>query len=112
MIGPETINAYRQYNIDRLVGNRTREGYSKLLAPNVNYSYGAACTPDKGCAEFVTHSYNKTTNQADSNGVVGDAWRMPMNIIKAGGKEIYNIYSDPRFKQNRNNVQEIRNLHQ
>lgn len=106
-----TIAAYRQYNVDGIVGNRTLTGYKQIIAPDVNYSYGATCTPDKGCAQFVTHSYNRATEVAEQNGVVGNAWRMPMNIINSGGTELYNIYSDPRFKRNRNNLQAIRNLH-
>lgn len=109
IIGSGTLNAWRQYNVDGLVGKRTERALSNKFAPEENYKYEGH-NDDTGCAEFVTHHFNNITGSADKAGVTGDAWTMLGNIVKKGGSYIYNIYTDPRMQQARTSVKEMRNL--
>ena len=97
IIGPKTIQAYRDYNVDGIYGARTNSAVARPHEKSLDYSY-VGNNFDQGCAEFVTKHYNRMTGMADSAGVTGNAWRMLGNIKKKGGTQLYNIYEDPRMK--------------
>lgn len=94
-IGPKTREAYRKYMTDGIVGSKTTEAYLKSISPAHRWSEDVSTDNTEWCAQWVTKKVRNASGEAF--GVTGDAWRMPNNIVKAGGEMLYNIYDDNTF---------------
>lgn len=105
IFGKESIKKWREYNVDGKWGKRTEEAYNKSSNQYNNWDNEVPTKGVEWCAEWVSKKVQDAT--ASSNyGVWGDAWKMPDNIIKAGGTEVYNIYTQDEFK----NLKDVNDL--
>lgn len=54
---------------------------------------------DKRCARYITKFYGNVlgNNSIIKNGVFGNAWNMPQNIVDAGGLELFNVFNNSQF---------------
>lgn len=102
IVGRKTIDAWNRYNVDGRYGARTADAYSQQYnsSRGNRASWGTpfSAAGIDGCARWVTRKFESVMgNTSAQNGVVGNAWNMPMNIVAAGGQMLYNIYDSPAF---------------
>lgn len=95
--GKKTNAAWNKYNVDGIWGARSDEAYISRNRANSgnrsNWQNDFSAKGIDGCAKWVTRKYESVLGAASkSNGVVGDAWTMPKNIVNAGGEMLYNLY--------------------
>lgn len=95
--GKKTNAAWNKYNVDGVWGARSDEAYISRNRTNSgnksNWQNDFSAKGIDGCAKWVTRKYESVLGAASkSNGVVGDAWTMPKNIVNAGGEMLYNLY--------------------
>lgn len=106
IVGTETKNAFTKSQIDGIVGRNTR---GAALLKFKNNGFPEVEQGLDGCAQFVTSVYESQNGlTSKQNGVIGNAWEMPMNIVNKGGTMKYNLYEDPKFK----NVKNVADLKQ
>lgn len=102
IVGKNTIKAWRDANVDGILGDKTKaELINKLDSNNVqNADWDIDVKGQRDyCARFVSKKAEVSTGTDPiSTGVYGNAWTMPENIVNAGGKEIFNIYKSKQFK--------------
>lgn len=94
IVGPLTESAFVASQVDGKYGKNTEE------ALHIKYNNNSNRVEEglDGCAQFVTASYEANNGEvSQQNGVIGDAWTMPYNIVNKGGKMKYNLYDDKDF---------------
>lgn len=96
IVGGKTREAWNRYNVDGIWGKQSEAAYKRKVNVNSNDDKWAADFREgvDGCARWVTQKYESVMgNTSSQNGVIGNAWQMPLNIGKAGGDVIFNLYS-------------------
>lgn len=82
------------------------EEYGKASSPLSFKSFPKTCSTDK-CASAVTNFFlsNFGGSFIDKYNLRGDAWTMGENIVRAGGKRIFNLFDDAGApRENNKNV--------
>lgn len=106
IIGPKTIKAFNDSQVDGLLGNNTKKALRTKYNNQSNSTFKVKKGLD-GCAQFVTSAFEyKNGNVSKQLGVIGDAWTMPQNIVNKGGIMKYNLYESKAF----DNVKDVRDL--
>ena len=98
IVGDRTRAAWNKYNVDGVWGNRSQSAYD--LYENVkrheknNWDNGYGANDIDQCATWVTRKFESAMGATSKqNGVIGNAWTMPLNVGNAGGQVLFNIYS-------------------
>ena len=98
IVGNKTKAAWNKYNVDGAWGKRSQAAYDLYESAkrhernNWNNGYGANNIDQ--CATWVTRKFESAMGETSKqNGVIGNAWTMPLNVANAGGQVLFNIYS-------------------
>ena len=98
IVGRKTLAAWNKYNIDGIWGKRSQQALSNVSKPEDNQPSGnwnnnfSTAGIDQ-CATWVTRKYESVLGPISrQNGVYGNAWQMPMNVVNAGGQMLFNLY--------------------
>ena len=100
IVGKKTRDAWNRYNVDGMWGARSNAAYDSMVKSSRSQSHGnwkqeVSATGIDGCAKWVTKKYESVVgNVSKSNGVIGNAWNMPQNIVDAGGRMLFNLYDN------------------
>ena len=103
VLGKRTREAYkrynRDYNVDGILGEKTKNAYLTDQGKKVKgfNTYVSAEGMVDQCAKWVSKKYDTVTGASAQNGVFGNAWNMLTNVRDAGGEMLFNIYEDPLF---------------
>lgn len=97
LVGKLTKAAWDRYNVDGKWGERSNKAFDARRRAQsksaVNWENDFSAEGVDGCAKWVTRKYESVLGQTSKqNGVVGDAWTMPQNVVNAGGQMLFNLY--------------------
>lgn len=114
IVGDKTRAAWDKYNVDGVWGSRSRKAEEKMRSVsggpgNARWSDFYSAKGVDGCARWVTGKYESVVgNRSKQNGVIGDAWTMPKNIVNSGGKMLFNLYDSPEFSNGVSGVSDLK----
>ena len=100
IVGKKTRDAWNRYNVDGMWGARSNAAYDSMVKSSKSQSHGnwkreVSAAGIDGCAQWVTKKYESVVgNASKQNGVIGNAWNMPQNIVDAGGRMLFNLYDN------------------
>lgn len=98
IVGRKTLAAWNKYNIDGIWGKRSQQALQNISKPedgqpSGNWNNNFSTTGIDQCATWVTRKYESVLGPISrQNGVYGNAWQMPINVVNAGGQMLFNLY--------------------